>query len=93
MRVFEYQPTMLHAKVLLVDGWANVGSANFDHRSFALDSELSLCTADTAVVGALAEQFCEDVATAEELTLERWRSRPMRARAIELAGELLRQSF
>ncbi len=93
VRVFEYQPTMLHAKVLLVDGWANVGSANFDHRSFALDSELSLCTADTAVVGALAEQFCEDVATAEELTLERWRSRPMRARAIELAGELLRQSF
>ena len=42
VRIYEYQPTMLHAKVLIADGWSNVGSSNFDERSFALDDELNL---------------------------------------------------
>lgn len=92
-RVFEYGPTMLHAKVLVVDGWANVGSANFDHRSFGLDSELSVCSSGPQVVETLADQFEEDLAVSEELTHERWRRRPRRTRAVEAAGELVRQSF
>src|SRR5690606_23633813 len=44
VRVFEYGPTMLHAKVMTVDGvWSAVGSANFDNRSFQLNDEAVLC--------------------------------------------------
>ncbi|MGH9277011.1 MAG: phospholipase D-like domain-containing protein [Acidimicrobiales bacterium] len=93
VRVFEYQPTMLHAKVLIVDGWANVGSANFDHRSFGLDSELSICMSDPGTVEVLAEQFTRDVAASEELTVDQWRNRPLRTRAIEAVGEVFRQSL
>jgi len=53
-RIFEYQRTMLHAKVLLVDShWVTVGSVNFDNRSFALNDELSISFRDPGVVAEL----------------------------------------
>jgi len=93
VRVFEYQPTMLHAKILIADDWANLGSSNFDHRSFSLDAELNVAVTDPGVVGQLASQFLDDLAVSEEMEIEAWRGRPLRQRANELAGELLRQSF
>ena len=43
-RIYEYRPTMLHAKTLVVDGaWTSVGSVNFDNRSFQLHDEVTLC--------------------------------------------------
>ena len=49
MRIFEYGPTMLHAKTLVVDGvWSSVGSVNFDNRSFQLHDEATLCVQSRA---------------------------------------------
>jgi len=93
VRIFEYQPTMLHAKVLIADGWANVGSANTDERSFAYDSELVVNMSDADSVETLAGQFLDDLAVSAEIDLARWRRRPVLRRVAETAGDLLRQSF
>lgn len=94
VRVFEYQPTMLHAKTMVVDqGWGNVGSSNFDHRSFALDAELIVSFHDSALVAELARHFLDDLDVSKEVDLAAWKRRPLAKRAVELAGELGRQSF
>ena len=93
VRIFEYQRTMLHAKVVVADGWANVGSSNLDHRSFGLDDELNVASADPAIVGELAQQFLDDLDDAEEFDLDRWQQRTLRKRAAEAGLDLLRQSL
>ncbi|HET7720267.1 MAG TPA: phospholipase D-like domain-containing protein [Acidimicrobiales bacterium] len=93
VRIFEYQQTMLHAKVMIADGWANIGSSNLEHRSLGLDDELIVAVADAGVVDELARHFDEDLDVSEEFNLERWRRRPLAKRAREAAGDLLRQSF
>ena len=53
VEIYEYRPTMLHAKTLRVDGgWSAVGSANFDNRSFQLNDEATLCVTSEAFAGA-----------------------------------------
>ena len=92
--MFEYEKARLHAKVILVDdGWANIGSANFDNRSFALEEELNISIDDTQVVDELATHFLDDLASANEIDLESWQNRPLLDRARELASELVRQSL
>jgi len=93
VRIFEYQPTMLHAKVIVADGWANVGSSNLDHRSLGLDDELNVATADPSVVGELARHFLDDLEVSKEFDLARWRQRSLAKRARESALDLLRQSL
>ena len=54
VRIFEYRPTMLHAKTLCVDGaWSSVGSVDFDNRSFQLHDEATLCVQSTALADRL----------------------------------------
>lgn len=68
VRVFEYQPRMLHTKALLIDGdTCLVGSANFDHRSFRLNFELSLLLHDEALAGRLEKQVLEDLGHCREI--------------------------
>jgi len=94
VRIFEFQPTMLHAKTLVVDdGWATIGSGNFDHRSFALDSEMQVAVQGPAVVAEIAGHFLEDMSVSEEIDLRAWKRRPLRRRATEYAGQVARQSF
>ena len=94
MRVFEYDKTMLHAKVMLVDdAWANVGSGNFDSRSFDLDLELNVAVVDPVAVAELEKHFLDDLEVSREIDLEAWKNRPLRMRAIEYATELARQSL
>jgi cardiolipin synthase len=94
VRVFEYQPTMLHAKTLVVDGaWASVGSVNFDNRSFQLNDEATLCVQGEDFARALTEQFEEDLSVSEEIEPERWSERPMRHRARERALQLARREI
>jgi cardiolipin synthase len=94
VRMFEYDKTMLHAKVLLVDGrWANVGSGNFDSRSFDLDLELNVAIVDPGVVAELEQHFFDDLGVSREITLDAWSRRPLRKRAAEHATELVRQSL
>ncbi|HUP70414.1 MAG TPA: phospholipase D-like domain-containing protein [Acidimicrobiales bacterium] len=93
-RMFEYDKTMLHAKVLLVDRrWANVGSGNFDNRSLDLDLEINVAMLDPDLVEELSSHFLEDLDVSTEIDLETWKKRPWCKRAGELATDVIRQSL
>jgi len=93
-RIFEYQRTMLHAKVLLVDSnWVTVGSVNFDNRSFALNDELNISFPDPGVVAVLERDFVADLEDAGELNMTAWRARPLAVRTRELASALVRREL
>ncbi|MDP1804719.1 MAG: phospholipase D-like domain-containing protein, partial [Acidimicrobiales bacterium] len=93
VRIFEYQQTMLHAKVMIADGWVNIGSSNLEHRSLGLDDELIVAMSDAGVVEELAGHFHDDLEVSEEFDLDRWRRRSLPKRAREAAGDLFRQSL
>lgn len=68
VKVFEYQPCMLHAKTIVVDEvYAQIGTANFDHRSFRLNFEVGVAVFDEAVNAELARQFEQDLAAARRV--------------------------
>lgn len=82
--IFEYQPTMMHAKALVVDGiWSIVGSANFDNRSFELNDEVTMAVSDRGFAAALTRDFEADLARAKKLTLEEWKRRGIVERSLE----------
>ena len=94
VEVHEYQPTMLHAKTLTVDGaWSAVGSANFDNRSFQLNDEATLCVTSTAFAERLTAQFEEDLAASERIAPERWSRRGPLQRAGETALKFARREL
>jgi cardiolipin synthase len=94
VRVFEYQPTMLHAKSMVVDGvWSTVGSANFDNRSFQLNDETVLGVQDETFAARLTEAFERDLERSAEITLDGWASRPLIDRPREAAARLLRREL
>lgn len=85
--VYEYQPTMIHAKVLCVDGlWAVVGSTNFDNRSFGLNDEVNLAVRDTVFASRLESDTEQDLRDARRISLQEWEHRPVTERAPELLG-------
>ncbi len=89
-RIFEYQPAMIHAKILLIDGlWGVVGSTNFDNRSFGLNDEVNLAVRGEPFVERLERDFVNDLANSLPITLEKWRHRPVLERAPELLGWVL----
>ncbi|MBA3282216.1 MAG: cardiolipin synthase B, partial [Acidimicrobiia bacterium] len=94
VRVFEYEQTMMHAKVVVVDdGWANVGTSNWDNRSMSLQEELNCAIVDAGIVATLEKHFLTDFDGSEEIELARWRDRPVASRAYEWVGEALRHSL
>jgi cardiolipin synthase A/B len=75
--IHEYIPTMMHAKVSVVDGtWSIVGSTNFDNRSFELNDEINVAIADTGLAARLTTDFESDVRKSRRLVLEAWKARP-----------------
>lgn len=77
IRIFEYQPTMMHAKTMVVDGiWTSVGSSNFDDRSFRLNDEVNVNVYDESIAVQMEQMFFEDLARSEEITRGRWLKRP-----------------
>jgi cardiolipin synthase len=85
IEIAEYQPALLHAKTMVVDGvWATVGSTNFDNRSFALNDELNVVLYDRAVVARLAAAFAADLRHARRVTYEAWQARGLRTKLLEL---------
>jgi cardiolipin synthase len=77
VRVYEYEPTMLHAKAVVVDGvWSVVGSANLDIRSHELNEENVLGMQDREFAAQLEATFLADVAAAREVRPAEWRARP-----------------
>jgi cardiolipin synthase A/B len=78
VRLFEYPHTLLHQKVMTVDGvWSALGSSNFDDRSFETNDELTLSIRDGALARRLDAIFDKYVARATEIELERWRRRAL----------------
>jgi cardiolipin synthase len=81
VRLYEFEPTLLHQKVVIVDGiWSHVGSTNFDSRSLALNEEAGIGLLDQQVATELREAFEADLQRSTELTLQKWLERPWTAR-------------
>jgi cardiolipin synthase len=75
--IYEYQPTMFHCKVMVVDTlWTSVGSTNFDTRSFSVNDEANLNILDEAFAKRQIEIFEEDLSHSRRMTLEEWEGRP-----------------
>ena len=90
VRIHEYQPAMIHAKVLIVDGeWSVLGSANFDSRSFELNDEVNVAILDRDLAARLQADFADDLARSRAIDLQEWRRRPLAERAAAAAGRLL----
>ncbi len=84
IRIYEYRPTMVHAKTFAVDGiWCAVGSANFDNRSMSLNDEVILMMRAPDLARRLDDRFQEDLELATELELETFRQRGAFERAKE----------
>ena len=78
VRIYEYQATMTHAKILVIDGlWAVLGTTNIDNRSFEHNDEINVGLRDEAVAARLLEDYERDLQDSEEITLERWQRRPL----------------
>ena len=94
VRIYEYQPTMMHAKYVVVDGrWSVVGSANMDIRSKELNSENVLGILDPGLARDLEASFMKDIAQAEEFHLETWRKRGPWAHVKERAAALFVEQY
>ena len=90
VRIFWYQPAMIHAKSFVVDGcWSSVGTMNFDNRSLAFNDESNLLVLDERFGGALQEVFLGDLARSKEVKLEEFRLRPLRERVLEWGASRL----
>ena len=89
--IYEFQPTMYHCKVMVVDGlWASVGSTNFDNRSFRLNDEANLNVLDAEFAAQQVRDFNADKQRARRITLEEWRRRPLREKMLEWCAAHLR---
>lgn len=86
VRIFEYLPTMLHAKTLILDDWMLVGSSNLNHRSLLHDLEVDVNIRQNSAKEALERQFSLDLENAKEIYLNDWHKRPWHQRIV---GRLL----
>ena len=85
--VYEYQPAMIHAKILCIDDlWTVVGSTNFDNRSFGINDEVNLAMRNAAVAMRFERDTALDLDQSRRISLEEWKHRPVTERATELMG-------
>ena len=92
--IHEYQPTMYHCKIMIVDDiWTAVGSTNFDNRSFRLNDEANLNVYDRAFADTQIADFETDRAQSRQITFEMWRNRPWQEKILEHAAALLRSQL
>jgi cardiolipin synthase len=90
VEIYEFEPTMLHQKTMVVDGvWATVGTANFDNRSFALSEETNVCFHDAALIEELEAVFAADLQSCRKIELADWRKRGMWQHTKELFASLI----
>ena len=84
IEIYEYQPTMMHAKAMVVDGvWSMVGSANFDNRSLELNDEMNVAISDKALAARLLQDFEQDLKLSRKLDPQTWRQRSFLEKARE----------
>jgi cardiolipin synthase len=94
VELFHFQPTMLHAKVMTIDGLvANVGSANLNTRSVSWDEEINVVAIERELVRVLDAQFEEDLDRSVRIERGRWKRRPARQRLAEAAVRPVKRWF
>jgi len=87
VRIFEYQPTMMHAKTIVADGiWSSIGSMNFDNRSLAFNDESNIVVWDRAFGAEMDSTFVDDLRNAREIKLPEFKRRPWAERLVELGA-------
>ncbi len=90
VRIYEYQPTMMHAKAMVVDAlWGTIGSMNFDNRSLAFNNESNLVILDPAIGAQMQRTFEEDLRYSTEIRLDEFKRRPFGTKLLEWAASLL----
>ena len=90
VRIFEYTPTMVHAKTIVADGiWSSVGSMNFDNRSMAFNNESNLNVLDRKFGAEMDSVFLDDLTHSKEILLPAWERRSPYERALEWGAEKL----
>ncbi|MEO7774300.1 MAG: phospholipase D-like domain-containing protein [Steroidobacteraceae bacterium] len=86
VRLYEFQPTLIHQKIVIIDGvWSHVGSTNFDSRSLALNEEVGIGLRGEEIAAQLRSAYEDDLRRSREVTLEEWNRRPWFSRLIDLA--------
>jgi cardiolipin synthase A/B len=94
IELYEYQPTMIHCKVLVVDGmWSSVGSANFDDRSFRLNDEANLNVFSEELASEQIRYIELDIAKSKRMVRGRWARRSSTRRIYEGLALLLRSQL
>ena len=92
VEVWNFQPSMLHAKVMTVDHSLTViGSSNFNRRSMNHDEEIALAIVDEDVTATLDSHFDEDLERSRPIDLERWRDRSPGQKTLEAAVQPIRR--
>jgi cardiolipin synthase len=92
VKIYEYQPTMMHAKSMVVDGiWSYVGSMNFDNRSLSFNDESLLVALDPAVGAQMNSIFMDDIKLSEEMKLDEFLKRPLSNKILEWCAQKLRR--
>ncbi len=83
VKIFEYLPSMLHAKSLILDDWVSVGSSNLNHRSLLHDLEADIKIHSQEAKEYLVQRFLEDLQHSREISLDSWHiQRPVRQRIL-----------
>jgi cardiolipin synthase len=94
VRIWNFQPSMLHAKVMTVDGCvANIGSANLNLRSVSLDEEINVVIVDDDLAATLEKQFDEDLDRSVRIEPSRWERRSSVQRLAETLVRPIRRLF
>jgi cardiolipin synthase A/B len=92
IRIWNFQPSMLHTKIMVVDGAAAlVGSSNVNRRSLDHDEEVAMVVIDQASVDLLDHQFTQDLQRSRQIDLSRWQQRPAPQRTLETAVTAIRR--
>jgi cardiolipin synthase A/B len=92
VRIYEYQPTMMHAKSMVVDGiWSYVGSMNFDNRSLSFNNESLLVTLDRHIGAQMDSVFMDDLKWSKEIKLDEFRKRALSGKILEWGAQKLRR--
>ncbi|MGH9199355.1 MAG: phospholipase D-like domain-containing protein, partial [Acidimicrobiia bacterium] len=94
VRIFEYNPAMMHAKTMVADGaWSIVGSANLDERSMELNEENVLGIADRDFARAIEQDMSADFDRSREIRLDEWRKRSIVRRGLEAFAKVLIEQY
>ncbi len=84
IKVYLYEPGMLHAKAMIVDDdFVTAGSTNFDFRSFENNFECNLLIYDSAINRQMRDIFFNDLRYCRKITLQQWRKRKLHQRFLE----------